>query len=152
MRRDAAFQGAHGGIMRDLAESDDGFEIFESRDRRGQELTAGIDLGGGRLVFRRHAPHRIGDRRRHQLQAVVPPGVEPALGEAVCPQSGIEQVAREVAGEGPAGSVGAAQAGRQPDDEKPDRLRTFRRQPCVGCPPPGARGSGCRRPRSTPVP
>ena len=76
-----------------------------------------------RLVLRRHAAHRIGDRRADQLQPVVGPRLETARGEAEADQRAVEQVAGIVAGERPAGAVGAAQAGRQADDQQPHASR-----------------------------
>ena len=92
-----------------------------------QEAPAGGDLGADRLVLGRHAAHRIGDRRADERQAVVGPRLEDSFGEAERDQRPVEQVAGKVAGERPAGSVGAAQAGRQPDDQQPDTVGAFRR-------------------------
>ena len=46
--------------------------------RRRQKPPAIADLAADWLVFRRHAAHRIGDRRIDQLQAVVGPRFERA--------------------------------------------------------------------------
>src|SRR6202040_4029921 len=75
------------------------------------------ELEGQRLVLGRQAAHGIGDAAIDEMQPVVRIGAIGALGEAELQQGRIEQVAGIVAGEWPAGAVGAAHAGRQPDDQ-----------------------------------
>ena len=71
-----------------------------------------------RLVLRRHAAHRIGDAAVDQLKSVVGMRAVLAAREAVARQRLVEQLAGVVAGERPAGAVGALQAGRQTDDQQ----------------------------------
>ncbi len=106
-------------VMGDFAEAEDHREARHGGDGVDQERPAGPDFGGRRLVFRRHAAHGVGDRDVDQVQAVVRPRRIGAGREAEIDQCPVEQVAGIVAGEGPSGAVGAAQARRQPDDEKP---------------------------------
>ena len=63
--------------------------------------------------------HRVGDARVDERQPVVRPRIEFAAREAEFDQRRVEQVAGIIAGEGPPGAVGAAQAGRQADDQEP---------------------------------
>ena len=79
---DAAAERPHRRLVRDGAERQHGAQLRKARDRRHQELPAGGDLGADRLVLRRHAAHRIGDRRADQLQPVVRPRLEVAAREA----------------------------------------------------------------------
>ena len=83
-----------------------------------QEIAAGVDLVRRRLVLGRHAAHRIGDAAIDQFEAVIGARGISAAGEAEIDQRRVEQVAGIVAGERPAGAVGAAQAGRQADDQE----------------------------------
>ena len=66
-------------IMRDAAERDDRAQLRHLRDRRDQELPAGVDLDRQRLVLRRHATHRIDDPAIDQLQAIVRPRLDNCL-------------------------------------------------------------------------
>jgi hypothetical protein len=97
------------GLVRDAAERHDGAQPGHCGDAmRKKGVAAGVDLGRRRLVLRRYAMHRVGDARVDQGQAVIRPRVEPAAGESEFAQRRIEQIAREVAGEGPPGAVRAA--------------------------------------------
>ena len=71
----------------------------------------GLFSGGTQL-------HGIGDARVDELQAVVGALLIGAAGEAEAEQRLVEQVAGIVAGERPAGAVGALHAGRQADDQQ----------------------------------
>ena len=59
------------------------------------------------------------DARLDQGEAVVRPRLITPAGESERDQRLVEQVARVVAGERPAGPVGAAQAGGEADDQEP---------------------------------
>ncbi len=105
--------------MRDAAERDDRGKAWRCRDGAFEKWQAGLDLGRCRLVFRGHATHRIGDLAIDELETVIGiAGIGPA-GETEREQRCIEKVAGEIAGEGPPGAIGALEAGRQPDDQKP---------------------------------
>ena len=87
-----------------------------SRSRNGP---AGVALVGGRLVGRRRAAHRRGDPRAGEAQPVVAGGARRLVGEAGAVEGGVEEVARAVAGEHPAGAVGAVGGRGQADDHDP---------------------------------
>ena len=87
-------------------------------ERADEEVAAGRDLGRRRLVLGRHAAHCIADPAIDQFEAVVGACGIGAAGEAEIDQRRVEQVAGIVAGERPAGAVGAAQPGRQAEHEK----------------------------------
>ena len=106
-------------IMRDPAERHDRAQPRHGLDRRRQKWPAGVDLRRQRLVLRRHAVHRIADPAIDQRQPVVGPRLIDAVGKAVFEQRRVQQVAGVIAGEGPAGAVGALHARREPDDQQP---------------------------------
>ena len=110
-------QRAQGLVVRALAEGDDDLEIGHHRQLALQERPALGELDGQRLVLGRQAAHGIGDAAIDQMQPVVGVGAVDALGEAELQQGRVQQVAGIVAGEGPAGAVGALHSGRQPDDQ-----------------------------------
>ncbi len=87
-------------------------------DGGSKEIAAGRYLKRRRLVFRRHAPHRVGDAAIDQREAIVGARLVTSLREAEVLQRGVEKIAGIVAGERPSGAVGAAQARSQPDDQK----------------------------------
>ena len=110
----------HRGLMRDAAERHDGAQVRHLGDgrRRGTSrqvlISAGVGLFSGgtqrtALVMRAST----------SSSAVVGPRLVVAAGEAEFDQRRVEQVAGIVAGERPAGAVGAAQAGREADDQQP---------------------------------
>ena len=117
--------------MCDLAERDDRVHARHRRDLRHEEIPAGADFFRRRLVFRRHAANGIDDAGIDELEAIVgsrrvKPARKTEVGERL-----IEKIAGIVAGEGPAGAVGAAQARRQSNDEKPRLARPERGNRCV---------------------
>src|ERR1700730_6510450 len=81
-------------------------------------MPAGRDLLRRRLVLRRHAAHRIGDAAVDQLEAVTGAGVILAAGEPELEQRCIEQIAGIIAGDRPAGAIGAAQSRCEANDEE----------------------------------
>ena len=87
-----------------------------------------VIFGGGRLVLRRHAAHGIGDHTVDKLKAVIGALAILACGEAAGEQGFVEKIAGEIPGEGPAGTIGAAQTWRQPDNQKPWSGRSEREQ------------------------
>ena len=70
--------------MRDAAERDNGAQVFHLGDGGNEKVAAGLDLGRRRLVFRRHAAHRVGDAAIGQRQAVIDAGVECAARKTEC--------------------------------------------------------------------
>ena len=116
-------QRRHHAVMRDAAEREDRAQVLHLGDGRLEKIAAGVDLGRRRLVLRRHAAHRVGDAAIDQRQAVVGPRLVVAAREAEFAERLVEQVAGIVAGEGPAGAVGALQAGREADDQQRARRR-----------------------------
>ena len=106
-------------VMRHPPQRHDRAQARHFGDLGGQEPAAGLALRRRRLVFRRHASDRVGDPAVDQGEAVIGALVIDAAREAEFEQGRVEQVARIVAGEGPPGPVGAAQAGRQADDQQP---------------------------------
>src|SRR6516225_5753228 len=104
--------------MCDGAERQDRVEARQGTYFYLEKPVAGSDLGGFRLVLRRHAAHRIGDAAIDEGEPVIGALGIGAAGEAKFTQGLIEEYAGKVAGEGTSGPVGAAQAGREPDDEQ----------------------------------
>ena len=104
--------------MRDGAEGEDRLEAGPSLQLGGEKRPAGGDLGRLRLVLRRHAAHRVGNAGAAQLQSILWVGLVMADGKARLQQGSIEQVAGKIAGERAAGPIGAAEPGRQADDQK----------------------------------
>lgn len=90
------------------AKRDNRLQIWQAGNKRRQKLTAGIDLGAGRFVFRRHAANSIDDSTIIQRQCIVRARFEIALREAIVFQCGIEQVTGIVSGKRTAGAVGTA--------------------------------------------
>ena len=105
-------------VVRALAQGDDDLEIGHHRQLGLQERPAHGELDGQRLVLGRQAAHGIGDAAVDEVQPVVGIGAIDSLGEAELQQGRVEQVAGIVAGERPAGAVGAAHSGREPDDQQ----------------------------------
>ena len=105
-------------FMRDPSERHDRAQSWHGLDGRREKLPAGVDLGGQGLVLGRHAAHRVADPAIDQGQPVVGPRLINALGKTEFKQGGVEQVAGEIAGKGPAGAVGALLARRKPDDQQ----------------------------------
>ncbi len=106
------------------AEREDDAQIGHRGDLGREIGPAGGDLRRLGLVLRRHAAHGVGDPAVDEAQPVI------RARRRSCPrrsrsvmQRRVEQVAGIVAGERPAGAVGAAQARREPDDQQPRRER-----------------------------
>ena len=99
--------------------------------------------GRRRQVGRRHAAHRVGDAAIDQHQAVVGIRQVATLRQAEMQQGPVQQIAGEIAGERPAGPVGAAHARCQPDDQQSRIEPAETRHRCVE--PVGMRGRfACR--------
>ena len=93
-------------------------------DRGFEEIAAGCDLRRRRLVFRRHAAHGIGDPAIDQFKSVVGARRILAARKPVMPKRLVQQIAGLIAGERPAGAVGALQPRRETDDQQPRVERT----------------------------
>ena len=106
-------------VVGDTPERDDGPQIRHGGERRLEKDPAGADFERRRLVFRRHATHGISDQSIGEDEAVVGALRIDAGSETEIEQRLVKQVAREVAGEWASGTIGAAHAGRQADDEEP---------------------------------
>ena len=85
---------------------------------RLEERQAGVELLRRRLVVRRRAAHRGGDPGVAQRQAVAPRLGDREAGEAGGVHRRHQEQAGAIAGEHPAGAVGAVRAGRQADDQQ----------------------------------
>src|SRR5690606_33676753 len=83
-----------------------------------QELTAGLLLGGRRLVFGRDAGDGVGNKRVAEFEAVARGLAILTGGEADLPERGVEQVAGIVAGERAARAIGPLEAGGEADDDE----------------------------------
>ncbi len=102
--------------MRDAAKRHDRLKFPAGLQRLHEEGSAVANFSRGRLVLGRDATYRIGDAAIVQHQTVVGPLVVDAGREAVPDQGFKEQVACPIASERTAGSIGSAQAGREPDN------------------------------------
>jgi len=111
-------EGREHRAVRDTAQGQDRGQPGQGGDFAGEKGIAGLGLDRGRLVLRWHAADRVGDPAVDQLQPVVGPRLEAAAGETFGDQAGIEQLARTVSREGPAGAVGTAQARREADHQQ----------------------------------
>ena len=78
------------------------------RDLSREELTTRRDLRPLWLILRRDAANRIGDPAVVQREAIGSVGAVGTAGEAEIAEGGVEQVAGEVAREGPACAIGPA--------------------------------------------
>jgi len=119
--------GREDGVVGDGAEREDRRQLRQCGELGGQELAAGVDLGGFGLVLRRHAADRVGDAGAPQLEPVRGMGAVMAGRETRLRERAIEQIAGKVAGERAAGPVGASEAWRQPDDQQRRRRIAERR-------------------------
>ncbi len=108
----------HNGLMRDTAERNDRAKLREGRNGRREKRAAAANFSWRRLVLWRHAAHRIGNRARDKPQTIVAARLIIACGEAEIDQRCIEKIASEIAGKGPPGPIGAAQARRETDHEQ----------------------------------
>ncbi len=90
------------------AKRDDRLQVRQAGNERRQKLAAGIDLGAGRFVLRRHAANSIDDSAIIERQCIIRPRFKIALSETIIFQCGIKQVTRIITGKGTAGTVGAA--------------------------------------------
>ena len=100
------------------AKSKHGSKVRESGNFGLQKLPAIGDLCANRLVRWRHTPDGVGDAASDQPQAVVRPPVEVTLRQPEGRQGRIQEVAREVAGEGSAGAVRALQPRSQANNQE----------------------------------
>src|SRR6185312_3974631 len=126
VRRLLRAQRGEDAVVRDTSERQDGLQVSHFGNRRDEEVPARLDLGRRWFVLRRHAAHRVADAAVDEREAVVRMRFVFAAGEAVPQQGLVEQHAGIVAGERPAGAVGALQARRKPDDQQP-RVRRPKR-------------------------
>ena len=109
---------AHSALMRDTAERNDGAQFFHLGDRRRQKIAAGSYFFRSRLVFGRHAAHRIGDPAVDQFKSIVGTCAVFTARKAELVKRLVKQDAGIVAGERTAGPIGALQAGREADDQQ----------------------------------
>jgi len=121
------FEGAKNGLMGDFAKRGNHLKFPQGQDRCGEKGAAIVNFGWCGLVLRRHTAHGIGDHARHEAQAVAARRLVSAGGEAIIDQSLVKKLAGEIASEGPAGAVCAAEAGRQANDEELGVARAERR-------------------------
>jgi hypothetical protein len=130
-RRGAQSKRLDSCFMGDAAERHDGAEPRHALDGRQKKRPAIGDFRRKRFVLGRDAVHAIGDAAINQHHAVVRPGLIGAGGETIFDQSGVEQVACVIAGEGAPGAIGALQARREPDDREPSVPVAESRNRCV---------------------
>lgn len=112
----------NGAVMGYLSQCDDGSKIRHGRNGRCQELSARIDLGCNRLVFRWHAANGICDRSSNQLQPIIDAGIKDPAGKTMCNQCRIEKVAGKIPGKGTPGAIGATQSRGQANNQQPDSI------------------------------
>src|SRR5262245_7564265 len=105
--------------MGDAAERDQRAQVWERGNARDQELPAGGDLGGGRLVLRRHATHGVRDHAIDEFERLRGSDVVMPTRKPDPEQRAVKQLAGIIAEEGTAGTVGAFQSWRESDDEEP---------------------------------
>ena len=105
--------------MGDAADRQQRAETRQSGDAADQELAAGRDLGGRRLVLRRHAADRVRDHAVDQLEVLRRGDIVASARKPDLEQRAVEQLAGIVAEEGAPGAVGAFQPGREADDKEP---------------------------------
>src|SRR6202167_6183370 len=105
-------------LVGDAAERHDSLNVGHLLERGPEEVPAGRDLLRRRLILRRHAPHGIGDAAIDEREAVVRTCRIITLCEAEFLERGVEEVAGIIAGKRPAGAVGAAQPGSEPDNQQ----------------------------------
>src|SRR5579862_4139446 len=104
--------------MRDLAEREDRLEPRHRGDLGDKELAARRDLLGQRFVLGRHAARGVADAAILEREAVIGAGVVTTLAEPELQERRIEQIAGEIAGEGPASAIGAFETWGEADDEE----------------------------------
>src|SRR4249919_529426 len=135
-------------VMRDLAQRDEGGESEQAFDRGPQIWPAIGFLRGQRPVLRRKAFHRVENDRMLEPKPVVTARAIVALSQTELEQGFVEKFASSVAREGPAGTIGAAHAGREADDRQPGIWVAERRHRRV--PPIRMFGSKCVAKRNQP--
>ena len=105
-------------LMRDRAQCQHHAPLLQGCQFTLQVAAAGFGFRRRRFVFRRQTLHRIGDATVFQLQSVAARRRHRFRGETEFVQRSIQQNAGGVAGERPAGAVGAVHAGRQSDRQQ----------------------------------
>ena len=103
----------------DQAKREDRTKPGHRRNLGREELAARRYLRPLWLVLRRDAADRIGDAAVVKRKAIGGVGTVGAASKAELTEGGVEQVAGEIAREGPACAVRPAQAGCQADDQQP---------------------------------
>src|SRR5215467_2617934 len=98
---------AHGALVRNAAEDNNGAQFLHLVDSGCQKIPAGSYFARGRLVFRRYATHRIGDAAVDQFQSIIRMRGVFAARKAELMERFVKQDAGIVAGEWTAGPVGA---------------------------------------------
>lgn len=111
-------QRAQGAIPGKRAESDDGVAAFESLELGDQIREAVVALGGGWPIGRGRAPDHSRDVGVAQAKPVLTSHGFRLVGVAGAVHGGVEPVAGAVAGEHPAGAVGAMCSGSEADDRE----------------------------------
>src|SRR4029078_4752032 len=106
------------GVVSDAPECHDRGQALEAGDLILEEAVAALDLLRQRLFLGRHRAYRAGDHAVDQSEAVLRVGAIDACSEAEALQRRIEELAGIVAGERPAGTIGAAQARREADHQE----------------------------------
>src|SRR4029077_18134837 len=109
---------AHSALMCNMSDYNDGTQIFYLGDRWRQKIAAGSYFFRSRLVFGRHAAHRIGDPAVDQFKSIVGMCAVFTARKAELVKRLVKQDAGIVAGERTASPIGALQAGREPYDQQ----------------------------------
>ena len=104
----AQAQGRQNGAVGDHAQGDDHPQARKTGYLFSQETPASGGLRPDGSVIWRHTTDGIGDPAADQPEAIVGPGPERAFGEAILEKRPIQEISGEIAGEGPAGTIGAA--------------------------------------------
>jgi len=117
--RHASAERHRGGVVGDPPERDDRRKVRHFRNGGAQEIAAMGDLLAVRLVFGRHAAHRIGDAGVAQRKPVVRAGEKGAARKAEVEKGRVEEIAGVIAGERPPRPIGTLQPRRKADDQEP---------------------------------
>lgn len=104
--------------MRNAPQRDDGREAGQGGHLSFEKSATRLDFLRDRFVFGRHAANRIGDQHARQYQPIVRSLVIITFRKSKAAQSGIEELAGIIAGEWPAGAIGALEAWRKPNDQQ----------------------------------
>ena len=117
--------------MGNLAERDDDPQTGGLGDRSAEKLPACVDFCSNWFVGWWHASNCIGDRGGVQLPVVVSLCRGEWTGKTVVAKCLEKETAGIVTRERNAGAIGAAQSGRETDDQQLYRACAFRWIPCV---------------------